>query len=38
VSFVTKEVMPAGYDVVTGIAVAIVVFAMLAGSFGQSHP
>jgi hypothetical protein len=30
--------MPAGYDVLTGILVAIVVIAMLGGSFGKSHP
>jgi hypothetical protein len=30
--------MPEGYDVLTGIVVAIVVIAMLGGSFGRSHP
>lgn len=30
--------MPHGYDVMTGILVAIVVLLMLSGSFGRSHP
>jgi hypothetical protein len=30
--------MPHGYDVLTGILVAVVVVMMLAGSFGSSHP
>jgi hypothetical protein len=30
--------MPHGYDVLTGILVAVVVVTMLAGSFGRSHP
>jgi hypothetical protein len=30
--------MPEGYDVLTGILVAIIVIAMLGGSFGSSHP
>ena len=27
-----------GYDVTTGILVALVVFTMMAGAFGRSHP
>jgi hypothetical protein len=30
--------MPHGYDVLTGLLVAIVVIAMIGGSFGRSHP
>jgi hypothetical protein len=30
--------MPDGYDVLTGLLVAIVVIAMIGGSFGRSHP
>jgi hypothetical protein len=31
--------MPQGYDVTTGILVALVVIAMIAGGFiGRSHP
>jgi hypothetical protein len=30
--------MPEGYAVLTGILVAVIVIAMLAGSFGSSHP
>jgi hypothetical protein len=30
--------MPEGYDVLTGLLVAIVVLAMIGGSFGRSHP
>jgi hypothetical protein len=30
--------MPQGYDVLTGILVAIVILAMLGGAFGRSHP
>jgi hypothetical protein len=30
--------MPSGYDVMTGILVALVVLAMLGGAFGRSHP
>jgi hypothetical protein len=30
--------MPSGYDVATGILVALVVLAMLGGAFGRSHP
>jgi hypothetical protein len=30
--------MPDGYDVLTGILVAIIVIAMLGGSFSRSHP
>jgi hypothetical protein len=30
--------MPEGYDVVTGLLVALVVLVMIGGSFGRSHP
>ncbi len=30
--------MPAGYDVLTGLLVALVVLVMIAASFGRSHP
>jgi hypothetical protein len=30
--------MPHGYEVLTGLLVAVVVVMMLAGSFGRSHP
>jgi hypothetical protein len=30
--------MPHGYDVMTGILVAVIVIAMIGGSFGRSHP
>jgi hypothetical protein len=30
--------MPHGYDVLTGILVAVIVIAMIGGSFGRSHP
>ena len=30
--------MPDGYHVLAGILVAIIVIAMIGGSFGRSHP
>jgi hypothetical protein len=30
--------MPQGYDVTTGILVALVILVMMAGAFGRSHP
>ena len=30
--------MPDGYDVTSGLLVALVVFVMMAGAFGRSHP
>jgi hypothetical protein len=30
--------MPQGYDVLTGLLVAIVVLVMIGGAFGRSHP
>ncbi len=30
--------MPDGYDVLTGILVALIVLAMMGGAFGRSHP
>jgi hypothetical protein len=38
--FVTRRrlSMPHGYDVLTGLLVAIIVIAMIGGSFGRSHP
>jgi hypothetical protein len=33
-----RSVMPAGYDVLTGLLVAFIVIAMIGGSFGRSHP
>ena len=30
--------MPAGYDVLTGILVALIVLVMIGGAFGRSHP
>jgi hypothetical protein len=30
--------MPQGYDVISGIFVAIVFLVMMAGAFGRSHP
>jgi hypothetical protein len=39
VAVVTRRFwMPEGYDVLTGILVACIVLAMIAGSFGRSHP
>jgi hypothetical protein len=39
VANVTKEIrMPQGYDVLTGILVAIVILVMLGGAFGRSQP
>jgi hypothetical protein len=30
--------MPEGYDVITGLLVALVVVVMIGGAFGRSHP
>jgi hypothetical protein len=30
--------MPHGYDVLSGLLVAIVVLVMIGGAFGRSHP
>jgi hypothetical protein len=30
--------MPPGYDVLTGLLVAIIVLVMIGGAFGRSHP
>ena len=30
--------MPEGYDVMTGLLVAVVVVVMIGGAFGRSHP
>lgn len=30
--------MPQGYDILTGLLVAVVVLVMMAGAFGRSHP
>jgi hypothetical protein len=30
--------MPQGYDVLTGLLVAIIVLVMIGGAFGRSHP
>ena len=30
--------MPQGYDVLTGVLVAIIVLVMIGGAFGRSHP
>jgi len=30
--------MPAGYDVMTGLLVALIVIVAIGGAFGRSHP
>lgn len=30
--------MPPGYEVISGLLVAIVVLVMIGGAFGRSHP
>ncbi len=30
--------MPHGYDLISGLLVAIVVLVMIGGAFGRSHP
>jgi hypothetical protein len=30
--------MPHGYDVISGLLVAIVILVMIGGAFGRSHP
>jgi hypothetical protein len=30
--------MPHGYDVLSGLLVAIIVLVMIGGAFGRSHP
>jgi len=30
--------MPAGYDLLVGLLVALIVVAMIGGAFGRSHP
>jgi hypothetical protein len=39
-TFVTRRrlSMPDGYDILTGLLVALIVIAMIGGSFGRSHP
>lgn len=30
--------MPEGYDLLTGVLVAMVILVMMGGAFGRSHP